>query len=210
MHIKITISLFCILLLFGCVSQTKITDAVGTYEGNHLMLYKKLELRPDSTYTYMIEGDMYAYPIRQEGFWEIKNNSVKLSASEDYKKLDISHIDSIDKHNLFFRFFDIEGKPVNDFMANLICDDNENRYTLTKVKENLYKVVLSKECENISIENTNNLYESFSIELKKSNGNMFDVYLFVKNEIQKDQWRFKLKNEILHYKKGFTYNKISN
>ena len=31
---------------------------------------------------------------------------------------------------------------------------------------------------------------------------MFDVYLFVKNEIQKDRWRFKLKNEILHYKKS--------
>lgn len=173
------------------------------------MLYKKIILRADSTYTYEIEGDMYAYPIKQEGFWELKNNIVKLNASENCKKLNISHLDSIDNHNLFFRFFDIEGKPINDFTASLVCN-NENRYTLTKVKENLYKVILSKECESISIENTNNLYESFSIELKKSNWNMFDVYLFVKNEIQKDRWRFKLKNEILHYKKGFTYNKISN
>jgi hypothetical protein len=208
-HINHKILVFCSCLLIGCASQTKIMDVVGKYEGNHLMLYKTLDLRLDSTYTYTIEGDMYVYPIKQEGFWTLKNKSVKLSADENYKNLTVSYADSIAKYNLLFRFFNIEGEPVNDFTGNLLCD-NENRYIINKLRDNIYIVELREGCENIIVENTNNLYENFSLNLKNVKVNIFNVHLFVKNEIQKDQWRFKIKDEILQYKKGFVYKKISN
>lgn len=209
-HIKYKVTIIAFfLILVGCSNQLQLTNIVGTYKNSELMLYEKLVLRTDSTYTYEIEGDMYPYPIKQEGFWALKNRSIKLSALKNYKKLNVSYSDSITKYNLFFRFFDIEGKPIYDFTGNLVCNEVDS-YMIEKVQENLYKVALNKECNNVIIENQSNLYENFSLNLNNLKGNIFNVHLFVKNELQKDQWHFKFKDEALHYKKRFVYKKISN
>jgi len=206
-HRLITIIFF--ILIVSCSNQRQLTNIVGTYKNNDLMLYEKLELRYDSTYTYEIEGDMYPYPIKQEGFWVLKNNRVKLSALKNYKKLNTSHSDSIPEYKLFFVFYDIEGEPICDFTGRLICNESKS-YIIRKVKDNIYNVDFDEDCSNVTIENQGNLYENFSLNLNDLNGNVFNLHLFVKNELQKDKWRFKFKDDILLYKNRFVYKKTNN
>ncbi len=195
------------LVFSACASQVKLHDVAGTYEGNHLMLYKKLTLKPDSTYIYTIEGDLYPYPIKQEGYWELKNGKVKLNANHDYKTINFTVVDSLKEGKLDFYFFNSMGNPINDFAGNVMAGNDT--YPMHKIQDNLYEVVLYNIPNAITINNTNDLYEDFILNLKGNNGNTINVYLFMKNEIQKNKWSFKFKDKTLHQKKGFKYEKIS-
>lgn len=162
------------------------------------MLYKELVLRPDSTYLYSIEGDMYPAPIKQEGFWEVKNNTIKLNATYDYKSVKACNADSIKSGRIYFYLFNSQGKPVTDFIGNVNFDNNN--YTLTNIQHNLYKVESENlPPRNITIKSSNNLYKDFELKLNNQGKNIFYVkLLFTTN--------YKITNGNLNIEKG-TYIK---